>query len=115
MRLLGAIIINKLEKLEEMYKSLEIHSLSRLIHEEIENLESNNHRSQIVTVVKNLSTDKNPGPDDLTGEFLKVILLKLFQKLYGREIFAAYFMRLGYPDTKPVKDTTKRKSKDQYP
>lgn len=38
MRLLGAIIINKLEKLEEMYKSLEIHSLSRLIHEEIENL-----------------------------------------------------------------------------
>ena len=38
MRLLGAIIINKLEKLEEMYKSLEIYSLSRLIHEEIENL-----------------------------------------------------------------------------
>ena len=38
MRLLGAIIANKLEKLEEIYKSLEINNLSRLIHEEIENL-----------------------------------------------------------------------------
>ena len=41
---------------------------------------------EIDTAIKNLPTNKSPGPDDITGEFYKKfeelpsILLKLFQK-----------------------------------
>ena len=37
---------------------------------------------EIETVIKNLPTNENPGPDGFTGEFYqKLILLKLFQKI----------------------------------
>ena len=69
-----------------MDKFLERYKLPRLNHEEIENMNRLITRSEIETVIKNLPTNKIPGPDGFTGEFyqtfreeLTLTLLKLFQ------------------------------------
>ena len=56
--------------------------------EEIKNLYRTIISTEIKTVIKNLRTNKNPGPDGFTGEFyqkfrgeLMPILLKLFQNI----------------------------------
>ena len=58
-----------MENLEEMYKFLEKHNLPRLSQEEIENINRPITSTEIETVIKNLPTNKNPGPDGFTGEF----------------------------------------------
>ena len=67
---------------------LEIHNLPRLNQKEIENMNRLITSTEIETVIKNLSTNKSPGPDGFTGEFyqtfreeLTPILLKLFQNI----------------------------------
>ena len=60
---------NKMENLEEMDKFLEKHNLSRLSQEEIENINRPITSTEIETVIKNLPTNKSPGPDGFTGEF----------------------------------------------
>ena len=63
-------------------------------------------------MIKNLPTNKSPGPDGLTGEFyqtfrelLTPILLKLFQKLPNSFYEAAITLI-----PKPDKDTTKKEN-----
>ena len=58
-----------MDNLEEMDKFLERYNLPRLSQEEIENIKRPNSSNEIETVIKNLPTNKNPGPDDFTGEF----------------------------------------------
>ena len=60
---------NKMDNLEEMDKLLEKHNLPRLNQEETENINRLITSTEIETVIKNLLTNKSPGPDGLTGEF----------------------------------------------
>ena len=76
-----------MDNLEEMDKFLERYNLPRLNQEEIENMNRPIRSHEIETLIKNLPTNKSPGPDGFTGEFyqtfreeLTAIFLKLFQK-----------------------------------
>ena len=56
------IYVNKMNNLEEMDKFLEKHNLQRLNQEEIENMNRPITSTEIETVIKNLPTNKSPGP-----------------------------------------------------
>ena len=60
---------NKMDNLEEMDKFLERYNFPRLNQEEIENMTRSITNNEIETVIKNLPTNKSPGPDGFTGEF----------------------------------------------
>ena len=64
---------NKMGNLEEMDKFLEMYNLPRLKQEEIENMNRPSTSNEIETVVKNLPTNKSPGPDGFTGEFYQTL------------------------------------------
>ena len=94
-----------------MDKFLEIYNLSRLNHDEIENLNRLIISKEIESVIKNLLTNKSPGQDTLTGEFYQTfkeelipILLKLFQKTeeegtLPNSFYKASITLLQKPDT----------------
>ena len=80
------LFANKMDNLEKMDKFLEMHNLLSLNQEETENMNRPITSTEIETVIKNIPTNKSPGPDGFTGKFyqtfreeLTPILLKLFQ------------------------------------
>ena len=62
-----------MDKLEEMGKFLEKYNLPKLNQEEIENLNRPITSMEIETVIKNLPTNKNLGPDGFIGTFYKYL------------------------------------------
>ena len=78
---------NKMDNLEEMDEFFEKYNLLKLKQEETENINRPITSTDVKTVIKNLPTNKSPGPDGFTAEFyqkfraeLTPVLLKLFQK-----------------------------------
>ena len=61
--------MDNLEEMEEMDEFLEMYNLPKLSQEETENLNRLITSTEIETVIKNLPTNKSPGPDGFTGEF----------------------------------------------
>ena len=107
-----------MDNLEEMDEFLEKYNFPNLNQEEIENLNRSITNMEIKTVIRNLPTNKSPGPDGFTGEFyqklreeITPILLKLFQKIAEEGKLANSF----YEATiilipKPDKDATKKEN-----
>ena len=86
--------------------------------EEIENLNRLITSTDIKTVIKNLPTNKSPGPDGFTGEFyqnfreeLTPILLKLFQNIAGEdELPNSFYEATITLIPKPDKHATKKEN-----
>ena len=60
---------NKLDNLKEMDKFLEKYNFPKLKQEETENLNRPITSMEIKSVIRNLPTNKSPGPDGFTAEF----------------------------------------------
>uniref|UniRef100_A0A8C9C9A8 RNA-directed DNA polymerase n=1 Tax=Phocoena sinus TaxID=42100 RepID=A0A8C9C9A8_PHOSS len=101
-----------------MDKFLEMHNLVRLNQEETENMNRPITSTEIETVIKNLPTNKSPGPDGFTGEFyqtfreeLTPILLKLFQNIAeGGTLPNSFYEATITLIPKPDKDVTKKEN-----
>ena len=109
---------NKMDNLEEMDKFLEKHNLPRLNQEEIENISRPITSTEIETVIKNLPTNKSPGPDGFTGEFYQTFreeltptLLKRFQNIAeGGTLPNSFYEATITLIPKPDKDVTKKEN-----
>ena len=106
----------------EMDKFLEKYNFSKLNQEATENLNRPITSTEIKTVIRNLPTNKSPGPDGFTPEFyqnfkeeLIPILLKLFQKIAKESKLPNSFYKATITlIPKLDKDATKKKTTGQY-
>ena len=109
---------NKMDNHEETDKFLEKHNLQRLNQDETENINRPITSTEIETVIKNLPTNKSPGPDGFTGEFYQTfreeltrILLKLFQNIAdGGTLLNSFYEATITLIPKPDKDVTKKEN-----
>ena len=60
--------VNKMDNLEEMDKFLEKYNLPRLNQEETGNMNRPITGTEIKTTIKNLPTNKSPGPDQMASQ-----------------------------------------------
>ena len=105
-----------------MDKFLNTHTLPKLKQEEIESLNRPITSEEIESVIKNLPTNKSPGPDGFPGEFyikteIIPILLKLFQKIkregkLPNSFYEASMTLIPKPERDPAK---KKGTTGQYP
>ena len=107
-----------MDNVEEMDKFLEKYNFLKPNQEEIENLNRPITSTEIETVIRNLCSNKSPGPDSFTAEFyqkfreeLIPILLKLFQKIaeegkLPNSLYEATITLIQKPD----KDATKKEN-----
>ena len=65
----GQLYASKMDNLEEMDNFLERYSLPTLNEEEMENMNRPITSTKMETVIRNLPTNKSPGPDGFTGKF----------------------------------------------
>ena len=72
-----------MDNLEEMDEFLEKYDLPKRNQDEIENLNRPITSTEIKTVIKNLSTNKSPGPDGFTGEFYQKFREELIPNTYS--------------------------------
>ena len=101
-----------------MDKFLERYSLPRLNQEETENMNRPITSNEIKTVIKNLPTNRSPGPDGFTGEFYQTfreeitpIFLKVFQKIAEEGTLPNSFYEATITlIPKPDRDTTKKEN-----
>ena len=101
---------------------LQMYNLPRLNQEEIENMKRPITSTEIETVIKNLPTNKSPGPVGFTGEFyqtfkeeLTPILLKLFQNIVeGGTLPNSFYETTITLISKADKDVKKKKTSHQY-
>ena len=108
--------------LEKIDNFLETYKLPKLKQEEIENLNRLITNKEIKLIIKNLPTNKSPGPDKFLGKFYQTfkeelipILLKLFQKIerkgnFPNSFYEASITLILKPDKTPLKRIT-----GQYP
>ena len=104
-----------------MDKFLGKHNLPRLNQEEIENINRPITSTEIETVIKNLPTNKSPGPDGFTGDFyqtfreeLTPILLKLFQNIAEGGTLPNSFYEATITLLPKPKMSQKKKTTGQY-
>ena len=107
----------KMDNLEEMDKFLERYSLPRLNQEDMVNMNRPITSTEIETMIKNLPTNKSPGPNGFTAEFCQIfrkeltpILLNLFQKVTEEGKLPNSFYKATITlIPKSDKDTTQKK------
>ena len=105
-----------------MDKFLEMYNFPKLNQEEVENLNRPITSMEIETVIRNLSTNKSPGPNGFIAEFyqkfreeLMPILLKLFQKIAEEgKLPNSFYEATITLIPKPDKHATKKKTTGQY-
>ena len=108
---------NKMDNLEEMDKFLEKYNLPKLNQEGTENMNRPITNTEVETLIKNLSTNKSPGPEGLTAEFhqkfreeLTPIWLKPFSKIAEGGKFPNSFYEATITLISKTKDTTEKEN-----
>ena len=110
---------NKMDNLEERDKFLGSDNLQRMDKEEIDIINRSITRPKIENVIKDLPTNKCPGPDDSTREFYLIFRVNTYpsetlsKNCRGRSTSKLILQGHHHPDTK-TKDNTKKKTRGCY-